>query len=138
MLFDKRQTNIAKGLAVLFLLWHHLFFNSPDNYSLFYSMFSIKGIPAESFFADFCKVCVAVFLVLSGYGLHKSWERYCARIIRGGIIGWISKINFCLSRIICWNWYLVFGLYTLFLFLWAFGSVRLSGKYIRTINYMEL
>ena len=26
MAFDKRQTNIAKGLAVLLLLWHHLFF----------------------------------------------------------------------------------------------------------------
>ena len=84
MIFDKRQTNIAKGVAVLLLLWHHLFFNSPDNNSLFYSLFSIKGIPAESFFADFCKVCVSVFLVLSGYGLHKSWESYCARIIRGG------------------------------------------------------
>lgn len=83
MMFDKRQTNIAKGVAVLLLLWHHLFFNSPDNYSLFNSLFSIKGIPAESFFADFCKVCVAVFLVLSGYGLHKNWESYRDKIIRG-------------------------------------------------------
>lgn len=28
--FDKRQTNIAKGVAVLLLLWHHLFYDDPD------------------------------------------------------------------------------------------------------------
>lgn len=84
MTFDKRQTSIAKGVAVLLLLWHHLFFNVKDNYDLFISVFSFKGVPIECFIADFCKVCVAVFLVLSGYGLQKSWEKSKARIIRGG------------------------------------------------------
>ena len=28
MSFDKRQSNIAKGVAVLLLLWHHVFTDS--------------------------------------------------------------------------------------------------------------
>lgn len=76
MNFDKRQTNIAKGVGLLLLLWHHLFYNTPEKYSLFISLFIYKSIPIESFIADFCKVCVAIFLILSGYGLTKSYEKY--------------------------------------------------------------
>lgn len=76
MEFDRRQTNIAKGIAVLLLLWHHLFFNNPEKYSDFVSLLYLGSTPIECFFADFCKVCVAVFVVLSGYGLYKSFEKY--------------------------------------------------------------
>lgn len=75
MVFDKRQTNIAKGVALLLLLWHHLFYNSPEYYEKFVSLFSIKGIPAECYVAVFCKVCVSIFLFLSGYGLFKSYTQ---------------------------------------------------------------
>jgi peptidoglycan/LPS O-acetylase OafA/YrhL len=74
--FDKRQTNIAKGVALLLLLWHHLFYNSPEYYNKFTSLFYFKGVPVECFLADFCKVCVAIFLFLSGYGLYKSYQSY--------------------------------------------------------------
>lgn len=84
-IFDKRQTNIAKGIALLMLLWHHLFFNSPEYYDRFVSMFSIKGIPVESFLAVFCKVCVAIFLFLSGYGLFKSYDSYINKVERSKI-----------------------------------------------------
>ena len=77
MSFDKRQTNIAKGAAVLLLLWHHLFYNSPDNYNLFKSLYVHNSVPVECFAANFAKVCVAVFLILSGYGLTKSYTQYC-------------------------------------------------------------
>lgn len=76
MEFDRRQTNIAKGIAVLLLLWHHLFFNNSERYSDFVSLLYLGSTPIECFFADFCKVCVAVFVVLSGYGLYKSFEKY--------------------------------------------------------------
>ncbi len=78
LIFDKRQTNIAKGVALLMLLWHHLFYNSSENYSLYTSVFPfrITGVPIESLIADFCKVCVAIFLLLSGYGLYRSYSSY--------------------------------------------------------------
>lgn len=74
--FDRKQTNISKGVAVLLLLWHHLFFNSETKYDQFTSLFSFHGVPIECLLADFCKVCVAIFLFLSGYGLYKSYCQY--------------------------------------------------------------
>lgn len=50
--FDKRQTNIAKGVAVLLLLWHHLFYNNPKNYGKFISVLNINNVPVESVIAD--------------------------------------------------------------------------------------
>lgn len=82
MKFDVRQTNIAKGVAILLLLWHHLFYNVPNNYSLFTPLFYVKGIPIECLLSDFCKVCVSIFLLLSGYGLYKSWQKNQAITIR--------------------------------------------------------
>ena len=80
-LFDKRQTNIAKGIAVLMLLWHHLFYNSPEFYDRFTSMRLLSGgVPIECFLSTFCKGCVAVFLLLSGLGLYKSWKAYKLRL----------------------------------------------------------
>ena len=73
MAFDKRQTNIAKGLAVLLLLWHHLFFQEPELYNKFTSLLIVRTVPIECFLSRFCKVCVAMFLFLSGFGLYKSW-----------------------------------------------------------------
>lgn len=77
MSFDKRQTNISKGVAVLLLLWHHLFYNSSEKYSLFKSLFIYNSIPIECFISVFARVCVAIFLILSGYGLAKSYSKYC-------------------------------------------------------------
>lgn len=76
LVFDKRQTNIAKGVALLLLLWHHLFYNSPQKYEMFTSVFLLRGVPIECQIARFCKVCVSVFLLLSGYGLTKSFSKY--------------------------------------------------------------
>jgi len=82
-IFDKRQTNIAKGVALLLLFWHHLFFDAPENYHLFTSVWN-NTVPIECFFARFCRVCVAMFLFLSGFGLYKSWQKDCEIIIRFG------------------------------------------------------
>lgn len=78
--FDKTQTNIVKGIAVLLLLWHHLFFNDPKNYDIFISLFNLRGIPVECFIASYCKVCVSIFLFLSGYGLYKSYSSYLIKL----------------------------------------------------------
>ena len=81
MRFDIRQTNIAKGVALLMLLWHHLFYSSAEYYQRFTTMHLYKGIPIESTLSNYCKVCVAVFLLLSGYGLYMSWQSYEKKVI---------------------------------------------------------
>lgn len=81
MTFDKRQTNIAKGVAALLLLWHHLFYNDPKNYGKFISILKIDNVPIECVIAGSCKVCVAIFLLLSGYGLYRSYQNFCNETI---------------------------------------------------------
>lgn len=70
--FDKRQTNIAKGIALLLLLCHHLFIDNSGFESVTFS----NGTSFAGIFASLGKVCVAVFLFLSGYGLHKSFTKF--------------------------------------------------------------
>ena len=77
MKFDIRQTNIAKGIAILLLLWHHVFFDDESRYSMFTSVLWFRDVPIECRAAVFCKVCVAIFMFLSGYGIYKSYEKSC-------------------------------------------------------------
>ncbi len=63
-----RDTNIIKGVALICLLFHHLFF--VEN-GLFYDYYVCNhGVVNE--LGKVCKVCVALFVFLSGYGLAKS------------------------------------------------------------------
>ena len=54
------DSKVAKGGAVLLLLWHHLFYMHPE-----YGWF-------VHWTACYAKICVAMFLILSGYGLANS------------------------------------------------------------------
>ncbi|MBR2589977.1 MAG: acyltransferase [Clostridia bacterium] len=74
--FTIKHTNIVKGIAILMLLWHHLFSSNPNTFDRYVSVFWIKGIPVEVFIGGFCKVCVAIFMFLSGYGLFKSYTAF--------------------------------------------------------------
>ena len=75
MEFDNRQTNISKGIATILLLWHHLFL-PPELNSAYTSLFFVNGIQMEGAFAELSKVCVAIFLILSGYGMNKSYKKH--------------------------------------------------------------
>ena len=76
MKFDIKQTNVVKGLAVLLLLWHHLFLN---NLSLCTPLLTVHGIAVAKILADCSKCCVALFVFLSGYGLFKSYSSFIKR-----------------------------------------------------------
>lgn len=58
------DTNVLKGIAILMLLCHHSLsgWHPIDD-------ISIRGHGLVTTFAGFCRVCVAVFVFLSGYGL---------------------------------------------------------------------
>lgn len=58
--FDKHLTAICKGVAIMLLLWHHLFLY----HSEFGQFVCWSGMSA--------KACIAIFLVLSGYGVTKT------------------------------------------------------------------
>ena len=59
---SKSDTASIKGVAILLMLWHHLFLNATGYGVLTHSV------------AVFAKVCVALFLFVSGYGLTKQYD----------------------------------------------------------------
>ena len=59
----KKDTTAIKGIAILLMLWHHLFLSSAE-----YGAWA-------NFFAGIAKLCVALFLFVSGYGLTKQYSK---------------------------------------------------------------
>ena len=58
-----KDTQILKGLGICLMLWHHLFWQMPD-YGAVTQSVGIIG-----------KVCVSLFLFLSGYGLSVQYRK---------------------------------------------------------------
>ena len=75
VVFSKKDTAAVKGLAVLLLLIHHLYMGVlPAPMSLF-------GNSPITVLATLSKVCVAVFALLSGYGVAVSYRRRSGTIL---------------------------------------------------------
>ena len=73
MSFNKNDTWMAKGLAILMMYWHHFFLpgrfeNYPTN---FFPITPEIGV----YLASFCKICVGIFAFLSAYGMTISLKR---------------------------------------------------------------
>lgn len=70
-IFTQEHTHVAKGVAILLMLIHHLFafpeFLKNVNYI---SLFYINNKSIESIIGGFGKICVSMFLYLSGYGFY--------------------------------------------------------------------
>lgn len=64
---SKEQSTIIKGIAIMMMLWFHLFLH-PDMENLFQPLLRIDNIPIEYFIAQ-ASYPVSFFLILSGYGL---------------------------------------------------------------------
>lgn len=63
MELSRSDTTAIKGIAILLMLWHHLFLNTMAYGALTHSL------------AVVFKVCVALFLFVSGYGLTKQYSQ---------------------------------------------------------------
>lgn len=61
-LLSAQDSKVAKGAAVLLLLWHHLFYEHPE-----YGQIVHRS-------AELAKICVSIFLIISGYGLAKTFH----------------------------------------------------------------
>ena len=73
--FTREDTSIAKGIAIILMFTHHLF-TFPDRIrsgSEYLSLFSISGDNIELIVGRFGKICVAMFLFLSGFGIYKQF-----------------------------------------------------------------
>lgn len=68
------DTNVLKGIAILLLLCHHCFYTGEP-----FDDIVINGLPMIARLGSFSKICVALFVFLSGYGLTAQ------AIAKGGI-----------------------------------------------------
>lgn len=64
-------SNICKGIAIIWMMYHHLV-----PYTEFTSGPVVGGIYLPGILGLTGKACVSIFLMLSGYGLYKSYGKY--------------------------------------------------------------
>ncbi len=86
----RSDTAGIKGIAIILMLWHHLFLNTTE-----------YGMLTQSLAIAF-KVCVALFLFVSGYGLMKQYRGLDQRNVRTTIVFLLRRfINFFLPFWFC-------------------------------------
>lgn len=74
-MLSKEDSQALKGLAIILMLFHHLFLNKERFINFYGSYFPIN----ESVLINIsiaCKICVCIFAFISGYGLYKSLHSY--------------------------------------------------------------
>ena len=71
--FDKNDTNVTKGIAILLLLFHHLFlvYERLENNGLEITEEQFNGL---YFYIISARICVWVFVFLSSYGLAQKYK----------------------------------------------------------------
>lgn len=94
------DTNALKGVALLMLLWHHLYYAG----DMPIDEITIVNHPIVLTTANWCKVCVSLFVFLSGYGLTVSamkndgignlWQYYKKRYVKLMINYWFIYLLF--------------------------------------------
>lgn len=71
--FTKRDTNFIKGVAICFMLYHHLFaFPERVLDGEVISLISLNGTALSLLLGAFGCICMPMFTFLSGYGLYRS------------------------------------------------------------------
>lgn len=88
--FTKSESRIAKGVAILLMLYHHLFANNrlPKTYT---SLLSKSPINLVSILSDFGNICVSIFVILTGIGLFyisqkKDYKKWCLHHVLSFIV----------------------------------------------------
>ncbi len=98
MELSRSDTTAIKGIAILLMLWHHLFLNTMAYGTLTHSL------------AVVFKVCVALFLFVSGYGLTKQYSQLEKPYFKNTVKFLLRRyVNFFLSYWFCFVLVVVVG-----------------------------
>lgn len=108
MEFTKINTLRVKGIAIVLMLFHHCFFNAERWATVPFEMldkvkgwgyYSISFAPFSShtiqYFASFSKICVAMFVFMTGYGMYTDYRKKEERMtIRNYVINrWLTLLS---------------------------------------------
>ena len=85
MELTRKQVNITKGVAILFMLLLHLFCTK-EYEGLFTPLIMIGDTPLIYYFALFGDMCVAIYCFCSGYGLMIGYKNNRASYFKKNII----------------------------------------------------
>lgn len=72
----KEHSKMMQGISILLMLYHHLFGVIVDGYIKMINVIIPIGIDFEVNIAHFGKICVAIYAIISGYGLYVSHKKY--------------------------------------------------------------
>lgn len=75
--FSREETKMMKGIAIILMLYHHLFAfpeRFPESIS-YISTFALAGNTISYWIGCFGKICVALYLFLGGYGTYLSAQK---------------------------------------------------------------
>lgn len=89
--FSKDDTSVAKGLAILMMMFHHCFLG-PDRYEGFGVSFFPIGEKVTVMIAVTMKLCVGIFVFLSAYGMMKTFKYSETKY------GHYTSVAFCVRR----------------------------------------
>lgn len=83
--FSKRNCDILKGISILLMYFHHLFAFPDRVFYPYYVAQIIDDYCLEYFLAEISKICVPIFLFLSGVGFsffdNKSFGYYLNKVM---------------------------------------------------------
>ena len=113
--FSKKNTAAMKGIAIIMMLFHHCFLEGRyEKYNIIFSPFSESFV---TMLASFFKICVAIYVFLTGYGLAIKYldennkgdksiakttaSRYLSLMSGFVFIFILSQIVFIISKIAC-------------------------------------
>lgn len=84
----KRQSAVLQGVAILMMVYHHLY-----SFAVEYdSLLPFMQVDTVQKIAWFCKLCVGIFAFISGYGMYYVMGRQTKKVLAGEF--WQS-INAC-------------------------------------------
>lgn len=72
--FSLDDTLLCKGMAIFIMLFHHLFYQQ-DSWGDYWWHLNHNGYPLIAFVAAQGKICVTIFVLLSGIGMAFSYKR---------------------------------------------------------------
>jgi len=70
--FTRDKSLMLKGVGILLMMWHHCFYKG--RFENYYVVFSPLTIGQATRIAGFCKICVTMFVFVSGYGLYQIYK----------------------------------------------------------------
>ncbi|MDD6065332.1 MAG: acyltransferase [Firmicutes bacterium] len=73
--FTKQDSQAMKGIAILLMLLHHLFYSADSSHGLpvSYLLLDTRQVVVA---ARFCKICVPAFVFVTAYGMAVKYEAY--------------------------------------------------------------